>query len=244
MVDIQVLDAPDRLTQAAADLVLEAARDAVRERQRFVWGLSGGTTPAMLYRMLASERYAARMPWDLTYVFWGDERWVAPDHADSNVRMARDEMLSRVPIPPDHVRPMATIGMEPEGSAAAAERQVRSLFRGEPKPDLVLLGLGEDGHTASLFPGTAALGERKLLFAANYVPLLGTWRITATLALLNAARRVIFLVTGTNKAHALRQVLYPEQETAALPASMVQPADGTLTWLVDREAASELPAGG
>lgn len=244
MADIRTFDAPDQLTTAAADLVLDAARAAVGDRGRFTWCLSGGNTPAMLYRKLASEAYAARFPWDRTYVFWGDERWVPPDHPDSNARMAREELLSRVPLPQDHVRAIVTTGIEPEASAEAAERAARTLLGPDLRPDLVLLGLGEDGHTASLFPGTAALGERTALYAANRVPRLDAWRITATLPLLNAARHIAFLVTGTAKARTLRQVLYPQAETMVLPASMVRPADGKLTWLLDREAASLLPHAG
>ena len=244
MADIRTFDAPDELTTAAADLVLDAARAAVRDRGRFSWCLSGGSTPAMLYRKLASEPYAARMPWDRTFVFWGDERWVPPDHPDSNARMAREELLSSVPVPPENVRSIVTAGVEPEASAAAAEEHVRTLLGPGLRPDLVLLGLGEDGHTASLFPGTAALGERTLLFAANHVPSLDAWRITATLPLLNAARHIAFLVVGSSKARALRQVLYPGAETMVLPASMVRPADGKLTWLLDREAAALLPHAG
>ena len=241
MADIRTFDAPDQLTAAAADLVLEAARGAVRDRGRFTWCLSGGNTPAMLYRKLASEAYAARFPWDRTYVFWGDERWVPPDHPDNNARMAREELLSRVPLPQDHIRSIVTTAIEPESSATTAEQQVHTLLGPDLRPDLVLLGLGEDGHTASLFPGTAALGERTALFAANHVPRLDAWRVTATLPLLNAARHIAFLVTGISKAHALRQVLFPDAETMVLPASMVRPADGKLTWLLDREAASLLP---
>ena len=243
MADIRTFDAPDELTSAAADLVLAAAREAVRDRGRFTWCLSGGSTPAMLYRKLADERYAARLPWDRTYVFWGDERWVPADDPDSNAGMARRELLSRVPLPPDHIRPIITSGMDPTSSAETAERHVSEVLGADLRPDLVLLGLGEDGHTASLFPGTAALGERTARFAANHVPLLDAWRITATLPLLNAARHVAFLVTGKAKAHALRQVLYPGAETMVLPASMVRPS-GKLTWLLDREAASLLPHAG
>ncbi|MCH7655014.1 MAG: 6-phosphogluconolactonase [Chloroflexi bacterium] len=238
---IRTFDAPDELTAAAADLVLDAARGAVRDRGRFTWCLAGGNTPAMLYRKLASEPYAARFPWDRTHVFWGDERWVPSDDPDNNAKMAREELLSRVPIPQENIRPIATAGIEPEASAAAAERAVRALLGPGLRPDLVLLGLGEDGHTASLFPGTTALGERTALFAANRVPILDAWRITATLPLLNAARHIAFLVTGTPKARALRQVLFPGAETMVLPASMVRPTDGKLTWLLDREAASLLP---
>ena len=243
MADIRIFDTPDQLSRAAADLVVESALASVRDRGQFVWGLSGGSTPAMLYRALAEEQYAVRMPWDGTHVFWSDERWVPPDHPESNARMARDEMLARVPIPQGNVLPIVTAGSTPEDSAAAAEHGLRSLFHGEPRPDLLLLGIGDDGHTASLFPGTTALGERDRLFTANHVPRLGAWRITATVTLLNASRHVVFLVTGTTKAHALRQVLHPARAATSLPASMVRPADGRLTWLVDREAAAQLPRG-
>ena len=242
MADILTYEAVDKLTEAAADLVLDAARESVRDRGRFVWGLSGGTTPAMLYRLLTEERYAARMPWEQTFVFWGDERWVAPDHRDSNQRMAHSELLDKVPIPRQNIRPVVTMGLAPDDAAAAVERQVRSLFDGRPPhADLILLGLGEDGHTASLFPGTGGLIEQAQLFTANFVPQIGGWRITATFTMLNAARHVIFLVTGAMKAHAARQVLYPSPETIVLPASMVRPTDGKLTWLLDREAATLLP---
>jgi 6-phosphogluconolactonase len=133
------------------------------------------------------------------------------------------------------------MGIEPRDSAAAAERQFRALFKGEPRPDLILLGVGADGHTASLFPGTSALLEQVALFAANHVPQLGTWRVTATLRLLESARHVAFLVIGSTKAAAMRQVLYPERDSVVLPASMVEPSPGKLTWLLDREAASLLP---
>jgi 6-phosphogluconolactonase len=213
----------------------------VRDRGRFVWGLSGGATPAMLYRLLTEERDAARMPWEETFVFWGDERWVPSDHPDSNQRMARAELLDKVPIPPRNIRPIVTIGLEPHDSAAAADRQVRTLFDKGPHADLILLGLGDDGHTASLFPGTAGLIELSSLFTANYVPMLQSWRITATYSLLNAARHVAFLVAGSMKATAVRQVLYPIADTMVLPASMVKPSDGKLTWLLDREAAALMP---
>ena len=210
----------------------------MRGRRQFVLGLSRGNTPAMLYRLLAEESYVARMPWDRTFVFWDDERWVPVDGEQSNQRMARNELLDRVSIPRENIRPILTVGIEPRDSAAAAERQFRALFKGEPRPDLMLPGIGVDGHAASLFPGTSALLEQEALFAANQVPQLDTWRITATLRLLESARHLTFLVMGSTQAAAMRQVLYSERDTVVLPASMVKPSPGKLTWLLDREAAS------
>ena len=240
MAQIRTFDAHDKLTKAAADLVAEAAAGAVRDRRRFVWGLSGGTTPAMLYRLLAEEQYASRFPWEQTYVFWGDERWIEPTDAQSNQRMARETLLDRVPIPQDHVRAILTTGMTPAQSAEVAERHVRELFGGPPRPDLILLGVGEDGHIASLFPGTGALLEDKALFVPNSPVSSGLERVTATLPLINAARAVIFLVTGAIKAETVRQALFPAAESAALPASLVRPTNGTVTWLLDAGAATLL----
>jgi 6-phosphogluconolactonase len=128
----------------------------------------------MLYRLPAEESYAARVSWDRTFVFWRDERWVPADDEQSNQRMARNELLDRVSIPLENIRPILTAGIEPRDSAAAAERQFRALFKGEPRPDLMLSGIGVDGHTASLFPGTSELLKQEAIFAANQVPQLGT----------------------------------------------------------------------
>ncbi|MEE8518167.1 MAG: 6-phosphogluconolactonase [Dehalococcoidia bacterium] len=241
MAEVRTFEAHDKLAQAAAEAVLAAARDSVEHRGRFVWGLAGGNTPAMLYRLLTQEQYTARMPWEQTFVFWGDERWVASNEPESNQRMAMEEMLAKVAIPAANVRPILTTGVTPDEAAATAERHVRSLFDGPPRPDLVLLGMGEDGHTASLFPGSPTLLETEALFAASFIDELSAWRVTATLALLNASRSVLFLVTGGGKAVAAKRVLYPQPESVALPASLVSPTSGTLTWLMDKDAAALLP---
>ncbi|MDA1036357.1 MAG: 6-phosphogluconolactonase, partial [Chloroflexi bacterium] len=210
MADIRTFEAHDKLTIAAADLVTKAAVGAVRDRGRFVWGLSGGTTPAMLYRLLAEEQYASRFPWEQTYVFWSDERWIEPTDSLSNQRMVRETLLDRVPIPQDHVRAILTAGVTPIQSAEIADRHVRELFDGRTiRPDLILLGMGEDGHTASLFPGTSALLENEALFVPNFSVPDDMERITATLPLINAARQVILIVTGAIKAEAVRHALFP-----------------------------------
>ncbi len=171
-----------------------------------------------------------------------ERRALPPDAPDSNAGMAKRELVDKVPVPHEQVHPIRTTGITPAESARRYEEEVRALWTGGALPgfDLVLLGLGGDGHTVSLFPDSTALGEQDRLVVANRVPQFGSWRVTFTLPLLNAARRVLFLVTGASKASALRLVLEPEAEALAPPAALVRPNDGAVTWLVDREAASRL----
>lgn len=239
MADVRVFPTPAALTQAAADLVLASAEEAVRERGRFVWGLSGGGTPEALYRRLAGPPYSTAMPWRATTVFWGDERWVPRDHPDSNQRMATEALLAHGPAFEANVVSVPTENTTPDESAAAVEDALRRVFGGAPvRPDLLLLGIGGDGHTASLFPGTSALHERERLFAANWVPQMDAWRITATLPLIDASRRVVFLAQGADKAEAVRLALHPPPGEPPLPAALVAPHDSALTWLLDRQAAT------
>ena len=244
--ELRVLPSPEAVAQAGAELLARAAAESVAQRGRFVLALSGGNTPALLYRLLASDDFASRIPWQQTFLFWGDERWVPRDDPASNAGMTARELLGHVPVPEEHIEPVETTGLTPEQSAERYEERLRALFPGRdlPRLDLVLLGMGPDGHTASLFPGTAALDERTRLVTANPVPQMDTVRITFTLPLINAARHVIFMVNGADKAPALRQVLEPAPGEAALPASLVQPADGPggagVTWLVDHNAAALL----
>ena len=241
MADVRVFPTPTALTQAAANLVLASAEEAVRERGRFVWGLSGGSTPEALYRMLAEPPYSTAMPWRATSVFWGDERWVPTDHPDSNQRMATAALFAHGPATKTNVIPVPTEDITPDQSAAAVEDALRGLFGdAPPRPDLLLLGIGGDGHTASLFPGTSALEERERLFAANWVPQMDAWRITATLPLINASRRVVFLTQGRDKAEVVRLALHPADGEPPLPAALVAPDDGTLIWMLDPHAASAL----
>lgn len=235
---VRTYDTPAELAEAAAGMTVDAAVEAAHARGRFVWGLSGGSTPAALYRLLARPPYAQLMPWESTYVFWGDERWTGTDQPDSNQRMAREALLDHVPISADHVLAVDTSGGDPEASAADTERRLRELFDGErPRADLLLLGVGDDGHTASLFPGAGALSEQELLFTATRAGSLNAWRITATLPLINAARRALVLVQGASKAWAVAHALGPETAEPPLPAARVRPERGILLWLLDREAA-------
>lgn len=241
MPDVRVFPTPAALTQAAADLVLASAEEAVRERGRFVWGLSGGSTPEALYRKLTEPPYSTAMPWRATFVFWGDERWVPAGHLDSNQRMANEALLSHDSAGQASVIPVSIEGTTPDASAAAVEDALRGVFGDAPvRPDLLLLGIGPDGHTASLFPGTSALEEHDRLFAANWVPQMDAWRITATLPLINVSRCVVFLAQGQDKAEALRLALRQADGGPLLPAALVAPVDGTLTWMLDRQAASGL----
>jgi len=241
MPDVRVFPTPAALTQAAANLVLTSAEEAVRERGCFVWGLSGGSTPEALYRKLTEPPYSTAMPWRATSVFWGDERWVPTDHPDSNQRMATEVLLAHGPAARANIVPVPTENVSPDGSAAAVEDALHRISGDAPvRPDLLLLGIGPDGHTASLFPGTSALDERERLFVANWVPQMDSWRITATLPLINASRNVVFLAQGQDKAEALRLALHPADGGPIPPAALVAPDDGALTWMLDRQAASGL----
>jgi 6-phosphogluconolactonase len=241
--EIRILTDGEEVCRAAAAAWVRLADEAVRTRGRFAVALSGGSTPQALYRLLAAETddYRARMPWGQAHVFWGDERHVPPDHPDSNYRTAAEAMLSRVPVPPGNVH---RIPAETPNAAEAAETYARTLreFFGVaagrfPRFDLILLGMGTDGHTASLFPGTDVLREQERLVAAPWVEKLASHRITLTPPVLNNAASVVFLVSGKEKAEALRAVLEGPHQPDRLPAQLVRPADGRLLWLVDRAAA-------
>lgn len=240
-----------RLAQAAAERFAVLGGEAIRGRGRFAVALAGGSTPRGMYQRLSST-FAERVDWPRAHVFWSDERCVPPDDPDSNYRMAREALLDRVPIPAGNVHRIRAEAV-PEEAAAEYESCLRKFFgqhstagpaAGAPRPprfDLILLGMGEDGHAASLFPGTAALSERNRWVIAHYVEKLAAWRITLTLAVINAAAEVMFLVSGARKAETLRRVLAGFDKPPALPAQMVRLADGRLLWLVDAEAASLLP---
>lgn len=235
----------EALSEAAAQEFLCCAEQAIEARGRFTIALSGGSTPKRLYHLLATKPYRDRVDWGRVEIFWGDERCVPPDHSDSNYRMAREAMLAHLPIPDDHIHRME--GERPDLDAAARDYQaiIARVFGVEanaepPAFDLVLLGMGPDGHTASLFPGTQALNERKAWVVANPVPQLHTTRLTLTLPILNRAREVLFLVAGADKAERWAEVLGPSYDSAPhLPAQLIRPT-GTLKWFADFAAADRL----
>lgn len=242
-VDLRILTTPQELFQAAAEEVIHAAVEAVAERGRFTIALSGGSTPKNLYTLIAANA-SSSLPWNQMFVFWGDERHVPPNDPDSNYRMARETILSKVSIPVANIFPVPTENPDATAVAEAYEQTVRKFFGlrpGEfPRFDLILLGMGPDGHTASLFPETAGLQEKSRIVLANWVEKLKTSRITFTLPVLNAARIVAFLVSGTDKAATLREVLEGSAPGEKYPSKLVRPAQGKLIWFVDRAAASEL----
>lgn len=233
---LRVFDTPEELAEAAARDFAQRAEAAIRERGRFAVALAGGSTPRATYEVLARE-YADRVEWGRVHAFFGDERAVPPDHEDSNYRMAREALLGRVPVGGVH---RMRGELPPEEAAAAYERELREFFgEGLPSFDLVLLGIGEDGHTASLFPETSALEVTDRLAVANPVLKLETTRITLTAPVLNAARAVDFLVAGEGKARALREILEGDADPRAYPARLVRPQGGA-AWFVDRAAAALL----
>ena len=243
--EIVIVDDAAALADTAARRIVDIARDAVQARRRFTVALAGGLTPRTTYERLASSPLREQMPWDATWVFFGDERGVPPEHPDSNYRMAHAALLAKVPIPPAQV---ARIRGEAEDADAAAAEYARAMIevfgsrRGElPSFDLILLGMGVDGHMASLFPGSPVLKEvfrpvAAVHAAAASIP----QRITFTFPLINAAARVMFLAAGSEKAKVVKAVL--SDPGSGLPASMVNPTHGRLTWLLDRAAAALLAA--
>jgi len=238
---VRVFPDLDALSAAAAAAVADVISTAVGAAGRCAVVLSGGSTPRMLYESLAS-RWRARIPWTTLHLFWGDERYVPHDDVHSNYRMAKEALLDRVPCQPDHIHPMPTDFEDPEAAARAYEVTLRDYFAGgPPRFDLVLLGLGEEGHTASLFPRSPALAERTRWTAAVTAPADPPVRLTLTLPALSHAAAIYFLVAGSKKAHALSQVLSPSADPNVYPAAAVRSDSGAVTWWVDQPAAREVP---
>ena len=233
--EIKVLPDALEIAHEAAERVIAAAESAAADGRPFSLALSGGTTPKALYELLATGPYKSRIDWRNVEIFFGDERTVPPDHQDSNYRMAQESLLSKVPIPGDNVYRMAG-ERDPQQAAKEYGEMLKEKF-GEGGMDVVLLGMGDDGHTASLFPGTAALGETKHRCVANHVPKLGAWRITLTAPFINRSRGVMILVSGESKAKRLEEVLEGPQDPRRLPVQLIRPVGGSLTWLVDAAAA-------
>jgi len=236
---------------AAADRTVEHVVGVIAERIAEAGAchlaLSGGTTPCEVYRRLAAPAVAEGIDWAKVRVFFGDERDVPQDHVENNYRMVAKTLLDHVPIPLPHVHPMPADGMDLAAAAKEYEDLIRRLVpAGDddlPRFDLILLGLGADGHTASLFPGTHALPERRRLVAAQFVPVIGRNRMTFTFPLINAARRVTFLVTGADKAPVVASVLSSDAGAKVrLPAAQVAPANGELTFILDTDAARRIDA--
>src|SRR5215210_6349519 len=241
MAELRTFDDLDALARAAAEEITKSAEAAIAARGRFTIALSGGNTPKPTYNLLGEKPWLDRIDWDRVDVFWGDDRHVHPTHPDSNFGMAMNTLLSKVPIPYAHVYRMHTEKPDAERVAEDYEETLRDEFdleEGEwPRFDLVLMGIGADGHTASLFPGSEAVREREQLVIAPWVSSLGAFRITLTVPVFNNAALALFLVSGEEKAEALRAVLEGDFQPDRFPAQAIRPEEGKLLWLVDRAAA-------
>lgn len=241
---VRVFRNAGELARKAAQEVVLIARHAVRRQGTCTLALSGGSTPRRFWVTLSRPPFVKKFPWKTTHFFWGDERWVKPRHPRSNYRVFADSVLNTVQIPDQNIHPVDTELKNPSDSARRYEERIDSHFRlrGQKKPrfDLILLGLGEDGHVASLFPGTDALRENRRFVRVGSPKGKRDPRITLTLPVINNAACVIFLVTGSEKKDILRRVLEKKRPRNPLPAQMVNPSDGSLFWFVDREAASLL----
>jgi len=246
--EIRILIDGAAIAQRAAQEFVQAAGSAVREKGSFHVALAGGSTPKALYGLLATDpALRSQVPWDKMYLFFGDERHVGPEHPDSNFRMATEAMISKVPLKPEQVTRIKGEYPDTEQAALEYEKALRANFKlrdGEyPRFDLLLAGMGNEGHTLSLFPGTRALHTNGRVAVRNWVGKLYTERITLTAPAASNAARILFMVTGADKALALKAVLEGPYEPEQLPAQFLQPKNGKLLWLVDTAAGSMLAVG-
>ncbi len=240
--EIQILENGEAVSRAAAEMLVDMALEKLKTKELVAVALSGGSTPKNMFAILANDAALRdRMPWNRVHFFWGDERHVAPDHADSNFRMTHETMLSKVPVPPGNIHRIRSENPDAGEAAAEYEQELREFFKLEEKQlpifDCVFLGMGPDGHTASLFPGTKALHEQKRLVVSNWVDKFKSHRITMTAPVLNNADIIIFLISGEGKAEPLRAVLEGEKQTDLYPSQLITPTHGKLLWLVDKAAA-------
>lgn len=239
--NITLFDTPEQLALAAAEKFVDCAHDATHDRGLFSVALAGGNTPKRVYELLATERFKHRVEWPGVHIFFGDERCVPPDHPDSNYRMAYEMLVSKVAIPAKNVHRM--IGeADPKEGAKEYEEQLKVFFAGLswPRFDFVFLGMGEDGHTASLFPGSSALRENSRWVLNTKAERFEHDRITLTVPVFNHSANVVFLVTGKDKAERVAEVLHGPAKAQPLPAQLIKPTHGTLEWFVDSDAASRI----
>lgn len=238
---LEIYDNSQELAWAAAITFASLAEQSITERGKFTVVLSGGSTPKAMLSLLAQNPFVASLPWPAIHFFWGDERCVPPDHADSNFRMATEALLGKIPLPPENIYRIPAEAQDHNRAAESYSTIIQqALGTDAPQFDLVFLGMGADGHTASLFPGTAALQVEDRIAVANFVEKLDAWRITLTAKTINQARNVIFLVAGEDKAVALKEVLEGEYQPETYPSQLIAPASGSLLWMLDEAAASLL----
>ncbi|HEX8737738.1 MAG TPA: 6-phosphogluconolactonase [Pyrinomonadaceae bacterium] len=232
--EVEIFPDVGALNEAAAQLIVEIASRILRTSDKFSIALAGGSTPESLYKLLASDAFKNKIDWTKTLAFFGDERCVAPDDTESNYRMANAAMLARVPLPKENIFRLRG-EIEPEKAALEYDEIIKKTLGENARFDLILLGMGDDGHTASLFPKSRALRETEKLVAANYVEKLNANRLTMTFRAINRAKNVLFLVSGAKKAEMIKKVL--SSETIDLPSSLIKPENGKCRWFLEREAA-------
>jgi 6-phosphogluconolactonase len=233
------------LFESAAELIANSARAAIARSGRFALVLTGGSTPKGLYELLASDEWRDRIVWNKTYFFWGDERFVPATDSQSNYAMAKVALLDHLNLPAANIRRIVTENTTPEVCANKYAADIQRFFQAPPGTfpafDFILNGMGSNRHTLSLFPGRPTLHEKSRMVVADYIPEVSMNRITMTAPLVNAGKTVVFLLSGKDKAEALNDVLYGAVDVDRKPAQAIRPTNGELVWLVDRDAASELP---
>jgi 6-phosphogluconolactonase len=236
--NVKVFQTIDTLNIAAANLIIEIANKAIKERGRFLISLSGGQTPVQLYSLLTQPFFSNQIPWEKTFVFWGDERCVASSDERNNAHQAKSILLDRIDIPTSNIYPIP-VSLSPSQAAAEYEKELKIFFgKGPMKFDLVLLGLGENGHTASLFPGMKVIDEQAEGIREVYLKDEKMHRVTMTAPLINQAHNVLFLVTGGEKAMVLEKVLTTSYQPDEYPAQLIKPVNGELYWFIDQASAS------
>ncbi len=240
--DVRIFENLETLSQAAAGLFIQASAQACTERGRFLAALSGGTSPLKLYQLLAESPYREQVDWPRVHIFWGDERCVPVEDLENSYRQAHDVLLGRVPIPSENIHRIHS-ELDPEAAAADYARLLKDFAAPPldwPRFDLVLLGMGNDGHIASLFPGSEVDAPGATMAVTGQYQDRPARRVTLTAAVFNAARRIIFLISGESKSKTLANVLYGEYRPQQLPAQRIRPTDGELIWMVDQAAAHHL----
>jgi 6-phosphogluconolactonase len=243
--NIKIFADAEAVSRAAADEFVRCAKESIAARGRFTVALSGGSTPKRLYQLLADPPFRDQIDWSKIEFFWGDERSVPPDHNDSNYHTAQEAMLRRLPVPAGQIHRMEAERTDRDAAARDYEAILTRVFGAKlgsepPALDLILLGMGPDGHTASLFPHTTALAETARWVVVNYVPKFATDRMTFTASVINRAREVLFLIAGTDKAEPLHEVLEGPPASDLYPSQLIKPVTGKLVFFVDRAAAAKL----
>jgi len=245
----RIVISPDKtaLFQSTAELIVEASRSAIARSGRFAFVLTGGSTPKSLYELVATDEWKGRIDWAKVHLFWGDERFVPATDGQSNYGMAKKALIDRLELPATNVHRVVTEDTTPEGCAESYEQDIREFFKAPtgvfPSFDFVLNGMGSNRHALSLFPGRPTIHEKSRMVVADFVPEVKMNRITMTAPLVNAAREVVFLVAGEDKAEAVNDVVFGPRNVDEKPAQLIQPDNGELIWMLDAEAGSQIPVG-